>query len=294
MSDDEAIVVTTDFFPPMVDDPRDFGRVAAANALSDVWAMGGTPLVCVNIVGFPSKKLPLEVLTEILNGGAEKVKEAGAVLGGGHTVEDQEVKYGLAVTGRVHPDRVWRNGGVREGDVLILTKPVGTGLVNGAAKCNADTGPVVAEAVRWMSTLNGMGIEHVHAADVSAVTDITGFGLVGHGAEMAAGSDCRLMIDAAAVPRLDGIEAYFQDNLKTRSGRETRIHVGETVDTSAVDPWTEELLYDPQTSGGLLMAVREADAETLVSRLRETGLEKCAIVGQAVRADDETLVRARV
>ena len=249
-------------------------------------------MVALNLAAFPSKQISLEVITEILNGGAEKVKEAGAVIGGGHTVEDQEIKYGLAVTGQVHPDRIWRNGAVRQGDVLVLTKPVGTGLVNGAVKQDGDASAVVTEAIRWMTTLNGVGIDHVRAADVSAVTDVTGFGVAGHAAELVEGSGTTMRIDVANVPRLDGIEAYFQPRLRTRSARETRVHVGDRVITAGLDEWTEELVYDPQTSGGLLIALRPDQADDLVRKLRDSGLEKAAIIGEVLPAEGDTLVRA--
>lgn len=268
----------------MVDDPYTFGMVAAANALSDVFAMGGRPLVALNLVGFPSKLLPLEVLGAILQGGADKVREAGAVVGGGHTVEDTEVKYGMAVTGEVHPDRVWKNGNVRPDDVLLLTKPIGTGLINGAVKQDAASGPAVAEAQRWMATLNGIGIEHVLAEDVVAVTDITGYGLLGHAREMAEGSAARLVIEARSVPRIGGIEAFFLDRLKTRAARETRAYMKDAIRIAeTIDPWTQELLFDPQTSGGLLIAVRQEGAERLRDRLREAGLERTEIIGHATR-----------
>jgi len=283
ISDDFALVATTDFFPPIVDDPYAFGAIAAANALSDVFAMGGKPLVALNLVCFPTKTLPLEMLREILQGSTDKVAEAGAVVGGGHTIEDSEVKFGLAVTGSIHPDHIWRNGAVRPGDVLILTKPLGTGLVTSAIKSRAATGPAVDEAIRWMSTLNGVGIEHVKAASVSAVTDVTGFGLVGHGRELAEGGHATLVIEAASIPKLPGIEEYLsEDNLTGGAARNRRynapyVHVADTIDR-----WDEELLFDPQTSGGLLIAVRETGADDLCRKLRESGLEHATVIGHAV------------
>ncbi len=294
INDQQAIVATTDFFPPMVDDPYAFGTVAAANALSDVFAMGGKPLVALNIVGFPSKKLPLEVLTAILQGGADKVKEAGAVIGGGHTVEDHEVKYGLAVTGEVHPDRIWANGTVRIDDAVILTKPLGTGLINSAVKVDGATGPAVDGAIRWMSTLNGTGISHLHAADTSCVTDITGFGLLGHARELAASSPATIVIDESLVPTIVGLEDYFQDRFKTRGARETREYTEDSVSLPEnLDPWRNEVLFDPQTSGGLLLSVRQEQADDLVKKLQDSGLEQAAVIG-SVEAEKTPGLKVRV
>ena len=285
---DRALVVTVDFFPPMVNDPYQFGQVAAANALSDVWAMGGKPIIALNLVGFPTKKLPLSLLTDILNGGADKVHEAGAVIGGGHSVEDAEIKYGLSVTGEVHPDRIWKNGTVRIGDALILTKPLGTGLLSSAAKSENDNGPVVREGIRWMTTLNGTGISYLHAARVSSATDITGFGFLGHARELVEGSHASLEILARQVPVIPGIENYFKEKYKTRGARQTREFLGNVVAfPKALGEWQNELLFDPQTSGGLLIAVHEDDAETLCHQLRHSGLEFAAIVGRVIPARDE-------
>jgi selenide, water dikinase len=284
--------MTVDFFPPMVDDPRLFGQVAAANSLSDVYAMGGRPLVALNLVGFPSKKLSLEILAEILNGGAEKVHEAGAVIGGGHSVEDQEIKYGMSVTGEVHPDRVWKNGQVRRGDLLILTKPIGSGLICSGVKNQAACGAVVDEAIRWMTTLNGTGIEHLHAARVSAATDITGFGLVGHARELACGSGTTLVIRSADVPRIAGVEQFFDAALRTGGGRQTKEFVKPVVALpAALDEWSHELLHDPQTSGGLLVAIHPDDADRAVARLQESGLVYARVIGEAVAQEGDICVR---
>jgi selenide,water dikinase len=294
LDDDRAIVVTTDFFPPMVDDPYSFGMVAAANALSDVYAMGGRPLVALNIVGFPAKMLPLSVLSEILQGGADKVRESGAVIGGGHTVEDHEVKYGLAVTGEVHPDKVWANGSIRVDDAVILTKPLGTGLINSGVKVDSVTGKSVDEAIRWMSTLNGLGISHLHEADVSCVTDITGFGLLGHAAELAAGSPGTIVIDDKSVPTIVGLEDFFQDRYRTRGARETREYTAGAVEVPAsMSDWRNEVLFDPQTSGGLLITVRQEQADDLVKKLQDSGLEFTAVVG-SVHKEETPGVKVRV
>lgn len=286
---DRALVMTVDFFPPMVDDPFVFGQVAAANALSDVFAMGGRPLVALNLVGFPSTTLSLDILGEILRGGAVKVHEAGCVIGGGHTIEDAEVKYGLSVTGEVHPDRVWKNGAVKEGDLLVLTKPLGTGLASSAIKKEGRRGGPIADAERWMATLNSVGIEHLWSARVSSATDITGFGLLGHARELVAGSGWRLRIRASAVPRLAGIEELYFPKMKTGGAKRTREYVKKFVTLPAdLDEWSEEILYDPQTSGGLLAAIDPRDAESVVRRLRDSGLERAAIVGEVIPGDGST------
>lgn len=284
--------MTVDFFPPMVDDPFVFGQVAAANSLSDVYAMGGRPLVALNLVGFPSAKLGLEILQEILSGGADMARRAKTVIGGGHSIEDAEIKYGMAVTGEVHPDRVWKNGRVRIGDLLILTKPLGNGLIASAVKKEAAEGPAVAEALRWMTTLNGVGMEHLLAARVSTATDITGFGLAGHGRELVEGSGAMIEVRAADLPRIRGVESYFHDRFTTGGSRRTREFIRNSVAVAAsVDRWTEELLFDPQTSGGLLVAVHPDDAERLLGRLREAGLENAAVIGEVKPAEGDLRVK---
>ncbi|MCA9323183.1 MAG: selenide, water dikinase SelD [Planctomycetes bacterium] len=288
LTDDLALVLTTDFFPPIVDDAYAFGQIAAANALSDVYAMGGRPLSALNLVCFPTKTRPLEELTAILQGGADKCAEAQASLSGGHTVEDREVKYGLAVAGLVHPRRIWKNGGVRVGDRLILTKPLGTGLVSSAVKADGLTGRLADEASRWMATLNGKGIDLIHATDVSSATDITGFGLVGHGIELADRSPAMLRLDSRSLPRLPGLEACLDQKYVTGGAGRNRQHAtGRLLLREGLDPWAVELAFDPQTSGGLLIAVRPDQAEDLVRRLRDLGLEHCSLVGECADFDGQ-------
>src|SRR5262245_20828356 len=214
LDDERALVLTTDFFTPIVDDPYDFGAIAAANALSDVYAMGGRPLTALNLVGFPAE-LEVEVLGEILRGGAEKAREAGIDLVGGHTIKSEEPIYGLAVTGLVHPDRVVSNAGGRPGDRLVLTKPIGTGIVTTAAKNDEDSRGAIAEAIEWMSTLNRAAAEAmttvgVGAAGVHAATDITGFGLLGHLRNIVRASGCGAVIERARVPVLAAAQVYVQ------------------------------------------------------------------------------------
>jgi len=286
ITDDIAIIHTTDFFPPMVDDPYTFGRIAATNALSDVWAMGGTPLAAMNLVSYPLKQLGKDALKEILRGGLEAMAESGAVLAGGHTVEGQELLYGLAVTGTVHPDRIWRNGGAVSGDVLVLTKPLGTGLVTTAAKGGMAAADHVTTAMRWMTTLNRDAAEVLKDFEPHAVTDITGFGLAGHAAEMAEASACAIEIDLEALPAMPGALDAAATGLvpvgagKNRTSIAAVLEIAEGADELRVD-----LALDPQTSGGLLAAVTAEAAEKIVRRL-----PGAAIVGRVVDGKAGTIL----
>jgi selenide,water dikinase len=278
VSDELAIIHTTDFFPPIVDDPFTFGRIAAVNALSDVYAMGGKPLAGMNLVSFPLAQLDRTVLKEILHGGLSALEEADAVLSGGHTVEGQELLYGLAVTGTVHPNQIWRNGGAADGDVLVLTKPLGTGLVTTAAKADLADPNHLATAMRWMGTLNREAAEALHSAEPHAVTDITGFGLAGHVAEMAEASELAVEIRLADLPQLPGAyEAAATGLVPAGAGknRDSLTAVLEIAD--GIDPILADLALDPQTSGGLLAAVPEPAAERLLRRLPAS-----AIIGRVV------------
>ena len=262
---DQAIVHTADFFTPIVDDPYDFGRIAAANALSDVYAMGGRPLLALNLVAFPLDELGPEVLGLILAGGQAVVEEAGAVIGGGHSIEDPEPKYGLAVTGLVDPARMLANSGARPGDVLVLTKPLGAGLVSTAAKRDrADTG-LIARAVEVMTTLNAAASAQAVAAGASAATDVTGFGLVGHAHELALASGVSVRIDAAAVPCIDGaLElAADPDCIAGGTRRNARHAAAFTSLGDRVDPGREVLCADAMTSGGLLIDVAASRADEI-------------------------------
>ena len=261
ISDDIGLIHTTDFFPPMVDDPFAFGRIAAVNALSDVYAMGGTPLAGMNLVSFPLADYDSNVLKEILRGGLSALEEAGAVLAGGHTIEGQELLYGLAVTGTVHPDRIWRNGGAQPGDLLVLTKPLGTGLVTTAAKGDEASVADLGTTVRWMSTLNRSAAESLLSLNPHAVTDVTGFGLAGHAAEMAEASDLEIVLNLADLPVLPGaLEAAASGFVpagtgKNRESLEPVLSLGPEADGLRVD-----LALDPQTSGGLLAALTPKEA----------------------------------
>jgi len=257
LSDDLALVQTVDFFAPIVDDPFTYGRVAAANALSDVYAMGGEPLTALNIVGFPVKKLPIEVLTEILRGGQAAVQEAGAVIVGGHTVEDEELKYGLSVTGRVDPRRILTNAGARVGDRLLLTKPIGTGLISTAFKKWRGKMPAEVETrmIEVMTTLNRDAARAAVALGVSCATDITGFGLLGHASHVARASHVGLRITVDRVPVLDGAGQAFERGARTAGGERNDAYLKPLVDWGVGRTAFEKaLLVDPQTSGGLLIA----------------------------------------
>jgi len=262
--EDLALIQTVDFFTPIVDDPRTFGRIAASNSLSDVYAMGGSPLTAMNVVCFPRKSLPLEVLRDVLLGGLEMVHQADTLLVGGHSVEDPELKYGLSVTGTVHPDRVVTNAGARPGDRLILTKPLGTGVLATAIKGGMATPEAEAEAIRWMTTLNRDAAGAMQEVGVHACTDITGFGLLGHALEMASASRVTLELRASAVPLIRGTRELASmgmipaGSFANRAFCERAVSVEEAVDSLLVD-----LLAAAQTSGGVLIAVARDRAETL-------------------------------
>jgi selenide,water dikinase len=261
---ERALVQTVDFFTPVVDDPYTYGAVAATNALSDVYAMGGEPLTALNVLCW-DEELPTEMLTEILRGGHDKVHEAGAILVGGHSVKDSEVKYGLSVTGLVHPDRIWRNQGARPGDVLVLTKPIGTGIVTTALKFE-DCPPEVAKAtIASMLTLNRAARDAALELEVHACTDITGYGLAGHAWEMAAASDVQLVFDVKAVPLLPGATDLAPKGHLTRGDRKNRDYVKRLV-FEGVSSTLQQLMVDPQTSGGLLFALSAADAAAMVAK----------------------------
>jgi selenide,water dikinase len=276
------LVQTVDFFPPMVDDPRWFGRIAAANSLSDVYAMGGTPLTVMNLVGWP-RELDLALLGEVLAGGLEKTKEAGAVLCGGHSVMDQEIKYGLSVTGIVHPGRFWPNGGARLGDMLVLTKPLGIGPATTAIKRDKATPALIEAAMAQMAVLNKAACEAVRDLDVHGATDVTGFGLVGHSCEMAAGAGLALELRAADLPLLAGVLDVVRAGVVSGGCNRGKQHFGPRVQLGAdVDPAVGDLVFDAETSGGLLLAVPEAIVATVVRRLRDAGAPSHAVIGQFV------------
>jgi len=274
-------VSTVDFFPPVVDDPYAFGAIAAANALSDIYAMGGEPLFAINLVAFPDG-LDMSILTEILRGGAEKVREAGAVIAGGHSVSDREPKYGLAVTGTVDPQAMMTKGGAKAGDVLVLTKPLGSGVVTTALKREAADAAHVDAAIASMLRLNREASRQARLFGAHALTDITGYSLIGHGHEMAHLSQVDLRLSLSSLRWLPGAVDYAQRGMVPGGTARNRAYFAPWVQSStALEEWELNLLYDPQTSGGLLMALPPDAAHGLVEALEASG-EQAAIIGEVI------------
>jgi selenide,water dikinase len=283
LRDDLAIIQTVDFFTPIVDDPYSFGQIAAANAMSDIYAMGGEPLTAMNIICFPVNTMDISVLQEALRGGLDKIKEAGALLVGGHSIEDEEFKYGLSVTGTVHPERMLKNRGARAGDLLILTKPIGTGIINTAIKGNLADEKLIKEVTRIMSTLNRAAKEGCIGFDVSACTDVTGFGLLGHACGMIEGQDVGLKIYPERIHLIDEALNFARMGIVpagTHRNRDFRKQYLMGADN--IEPAFMDILFDPQTSGGLLIAVKGEEAQTLVAGLREKGVKDASIIGEFV------------
>ena len=291
LRDDLAIIQTVDFFPPMVDDPFAFGQIAAANALSDIYAMGAEPTLALNILCFPSC-LSQEIMEQILQGGAGKVKEAGAMIAGGHSIHDEEPKYGLCVSGFIHPAAIWSNATARQGDVLLLTKPLGSGINNTAAKADLLTEKQFAPTVETMTALNKYAKDAAMGTDVHACTDITGFGLLGHACEMAEGSGKTIEFLAGALPLLPHARDMAEMGIIPGGAYRNRDFIGPRVAIDEGVPLSmQDILYDPQTSGGLLLSVAEAEADALLKRLRAV-CPQAAIVGR-VCARGEASVRVR-
>jgi len=275
--EDLALIKTLDFFPPIVDDPLDFGRVAAANALSDVFAMGAVPTVALNILCIPSC-LPAEDVASILAGGAEKVLEAGAVLAGGHSVEDAEPKYGLCVSAFCHPDKIWTNAGAKPGDELILTKPIGNGILATAAKQDKISQEDFQPAIRYMTTLNKHAMEAAHTVAVNACTDITGFGFLGHAFELAEASGVTLRIDSKRVPMLEmALGLAENDVIPGGAGRNEEFLSGKIAFAQDVPPAMKPVLFDPQTSGGLLLSVPSDQKEALLLTMQSKGVDAVCV-----------------
>lgn len=290
LNDEQAIISTMDFFPPVVDDPYAFGAIAAANALSDVYAMGGEPLMAINLVAYPDG-LGLELLTEIMRGGAEKVREAGAVIAGGHTVTDKEPKYGLAVTGQVHPERILTKGGAKPGDMLILTKALGTGVITTALKNQKADMSHVDTAVASMMRLNRDAARIAQEIGVHAVTDITGYGLLGHGHEMAHLGEIGFQIKLKSLKWLSGAEIYAEQDIFPGGMRRNEAYFQQWVTfTPTIPEMYRNLLYDPQTSGGLLIAVDATKAEGLLQRLIESGDDRASVIGSVIEGNGEITV----
>jgi len=277
LSDDLAVIGTLDFFPPLVDDPRTFGEIAAANALSDVFAMGGRVLFALSIAAFP-EELPRDVMNAIFAGASAKVREAGGTLAGGHTIRDPEPKYGLAVIGAGHPDRLLRKGGAQPGDALLLTKRLGTGILVSGHRQGRTTAADLEVAIDQMRTLNRVAADVVVAHHVRAATDVTGFGLLGHGLEMARASGTRFVFDAGALPVLPGAAALAEAGVETGGAAHNRRFVGSSLRVAdQVSPASVALAHDPQTSGGLLSAVPASAVEDVVRGLDAAGVESWRI-----------------
>lgn len=283
ISEDLAIIQTVDFFTPIVDDPYMFGQIAAANSLSDVYAMGGRPLTAMNIVCFPIKMMDISILREILRGGLDKMKEAGATLAGGHSVEDSELKYGLSVTGIIHPSRVLTNVGAKAGDRLILTKPLGTGIINTAIKAGMAKEESIEMVTRCMARLNRDASEVMQEVGARACTDITGFGLIGHAFEMIQGTGMGIVFYASHVPLFPEAVNFAKMGLVPGGTYRNRDFRMQQVDIDpAVSPYLSDILFDPQTSGGLLIAAPTEKAGKMIKRLKERGIEEAALIGEVV------------
>ena len=292
VTDDVAMIQTVDFFTPVVDDPYIFGQIAAANALSDIYAMGGRPVTALNIVGFPDCLDP-SVLSEIMAGGADKVKEADAVMAGGHSIQNDAPLYGLCVSGFVHPDRILRNQGAKPGDILILTKQLGSGIISTAVKADLASPSAEEEAVTVMRSLNRKAAEVLRRFPVHACTDITGFGLIGHALEMAEASQVTIEIRASQVPFIREADEYAEMGLIPAGAYRNRSFAGKRANVENVPQVLADLLFDPQTSGGLLFAADAGCREDIQSALAEAGLDTRAGVIGRVLPPGETGVIAR-
>jgi selenide,water dikinase len=291
VSDDLALIQTVDFFTPIVDDPYWFGQIAAANALSDVYAMGGTPKTAMNLVAFPVKEMDVSVLRQIIQGGIDKLVEAEVVLLGGHSIEDKELKYGLSITGFVHPQKVLIKGNLHPGNRLILTKPLGTGIINTAIKAAMASEELTDTVTRLMATLNRQAADIMASFDVTACTDVTGFGLIGHLAEMVLGSGMSVRLFSKNVPVIRDALTFASMGLipagayKNREFRESMTQFSENVDRSL-----QAVLVDPQTSGGLLISVKASQASQLLSALKDAGISDAAQIGEVFDGPEEKIL----
>ena len=285
LDDDTAIIQTLDFFPPIVDDPYLYGQIAAANALSDVYAMGGRPLLALNIVGFPID-LPKEILGEILRGGGAKAQEAGVLIVGGHTVDDQEPKYGLSVTGLVTPGAEMTNAGARPGDALVLTKPIGTGIITTAGKQQRVPDDVLANAVSEMATLNRAAAEAMTAAGANACADVTGFGLLGHLRAICQGSGVGARVHFGMVPQIDGAWELLESGVAPGGTHRNLASIDDVVEWNDLNENQRLLLVDAQTSGGLLISIAPDRLDGLLAALEDAGVQTRAVVGEIVAKED--------
>ncbi len=291
ISDDLALIQTVDFFTPIVDDPYAFGQIAVANALSDVYAMGGVPKTAMNLAAFPVKTMDFSMLRQIIEGGLDKLKEADVALVGGHSIEDTELKFGISVTGFVHPDKFWTNHGLKDGDRLILTKPLGSGIINTAIKGGMASEAIIHDITRVMSSLNRSASEAMREMLVHACTDITGFGLIGHMAEMMPGSGCSVKLQFSSIPVMKEAIEFASMGLvpagafKNREFRECMVEFSEKL-----GPVERDILFDPQTSGGLLFSVSEKDADLALEKLLAAGCSDSSVIGEVFSDTSEKII----
>ena len=291
ISDHQALVTTADFITPPVDGPYIYGQIAAANSLSDIYAMGGKPVTCLNLVCFPTGKLDESILHQIIEGAISKISEAGAVLAGGHSTEDPEPKFGLSVTGLVHPEKYWANKGAQPGDLILLTKPIGSGLLFNANLKGAVSSKAMESCISELIQLNRIASEILTNYEINAATDITGFGLAGHSFEMARASKVTFAIDYSKVPVFDEAEAMSRLGFTTGVSASNLEMIEETCDLSKLEATSRELMVDPQTSGGLLVSVPRDQANSIIKELAEAGLEAAAIIGEVMAYDDQYYLR---
>jgi selenide,water dikinase len=291
LTDDMALVSTADFITPPVNDPFIYGQIAAANAISDIYAMGGRPITCLNLVAFPSGKLAPEILHGIVAGAVDKITESGAVLVGGHTIDDDEPKFGLAVNGIVHPDKLWTNAGARAGDRLVLTKPVGSGVLFNANIKHWVSEEALAECIAHLITLNRAACEIMQGFDIHAATDVTGFGLAGHSFEMASASGVLIVLQMDRLPVMREALAMYRRGVNTGVNPHNRRMVQDHLQIVGDWPsWQREILYDPQTSGGLLVAVAPAAADDLIAALHSAGVDHACSIGEVRPRDDHQIM----
>ncbi len=291
ISSDIALIQTLDFFTPIVDDPYTYGRIAACNALSDVYSMGGKPITAMNIVCYPVKKFSLDILGEILKGGLDILNTADVQLLGGHSVEDNELKYGLSVTGVIHPDKVLRNIGLKQGDCLILTKPLGTGIIGTAIKAGSADEKIQEAFVRSMTTLNAKPAEIMHKYDIHACTDVTGFGLIGHISEMLSSYKLQIRINSKELPVLPGALEYAATGLIPGGLYKNRDYIGPLCKMAdSVQRELADIVFDPQTSGGLLIGLPEKDAPALLSELQSNGIQDARILASVKESDEAKII----
>ena len=290
VSEELAIIQTVDFFTPIVDDPYWFGQIAAANALSDIYAMGGVPKTAMNLVGFPLKLMDISILRQIIQGGLDKLKEADVVLLGGHSVEDSEMKYGLSVTGFIHPQKVVTKKDLKSGDRLVLTKPLGTGVINTAIKRGIASEAITENISRMMAALNRTAAEVMMQFSVQACTDITGFGLLGHLAEMVEDSGMALRLDSSQIPIFpEAIEYAKMGMMPGGTFKNKEFRLGMIEFSSGVDPLIQDILFDPQTSGGLMICIKRDQADALISKLIDEGVAASKIIGEVISAPAEKI-----